>query len=102
MKTRDILRTFDKLEMEVREGRDTLAFFRWQGRIILWTKVPHKRGELKGKLRHFIRQQLHLNERQFHDVVTCDIWRDEYVEILRSKGLLSPKNQPDQATSNKQ
>ena len=90
MKIRDILRIFDKLEMEVREGRDTLAFFRWQGRTILWTRVPHKRGELKGRLPHFIRQQLRLNERQFRAVIKCDIWRDECLEILRSKGLLLP------------
>jgi len=95
MKIRDILRIFDKLEMEVREGRDTLAFFRWQGRTILWTKVPHKRGELKGKLPHFVRQQLRLNERQFRAVIRCDIWRDEYLEILRSKGLLPPRDQSD-------
>ena len=95
MKIRDILRIFDKLEMEVREGRDTLAFFRWQGRTILWTKVPHKRGELKGKLPHFVRQQLRLNERQFRAVIRCDIWRDEYLETLRSKGLLPPRDQSD-------
>jgi hypothetical protein len=95
MKTRDILRVFDKLEMEVREGRDTLAFFRWEGRPILWTKVPHKRGELKGKLPHFIRQQLRLNEDQFRVVIDCTIWRKEYVEILCSKGLLPPDGQPD-------
>jgi hypothetical protein len=95
MKTRDILRVFDKLEMEIREGRDTLAFFRWEGRTILWTKVPHKRGELTGKLPHFIRQQLRLNEDQFREVIDCTIWRKEYAEILRSKGLLLPDEQPD-------
>lgn len=50
MKVRQALQAFDKLGMEIREGRDTLAFFRWGGQVILWTKVPHKRGELKGKL----------------------------------------------------
>ncbi len=95
MKIRDILRIFDKLEMEVREGRDTLAFLRWQGRTILWTKVPYKRGDIKGKLPHFIRQQLHLNEHQFRAVIRCDIWRDEYLEILRSKGSLLRQDQPD-------
>ena len=88
MKVREVLRVFDKLEMEIREGRDTLAFFRWKGKIILWTKVPHKRGELKGKLPHFVRQQLRLNETQFRDLIACHIWRDEYVEILRGKGII--------------
>jgi len=95
MKIRDVLRIFDKLEMETREGEDTLAFFRWEGRTILWTKVPHKRGELKGKLPHFIRQQLRLNEDQFRAVIDCTIWRKEYVDILRSKGLLLLDEQSD-------
>ena len=74
--------------MEIREGRDTLAFFRLKGQTILWTKVPHKRGELKGNLRYFIRQQLKLNEAQFRDLIRCDIWREDYIEILKDKGLI--------------
>lgn len=88
MKVTEALRAFEKLEMDIREGRDTLAFFRWEGTIILWSKVPHKRGELKGRLSDLIRQQLKLNEQQFRDLVKCQIWRDEYVEILKTKGLL--------------
>ena len=88
MKVKEVLQVFDKLEMDIREGKDTLAFFRWEGKVILWTKVPHKRGELRGKLPHFIRQQLKLNEKQFRDLIACRIWRDGYVEILRKKGLI--------------
>jgi len=89
MRIRDVLRIFDKLEMEIREGRDTLAFFIYEGNTILWTKVPHKRGELKGNLMHFIRQQLKLNESQFRDLRRCNIWRTEYIDILKEKGLIS-------------
>lgn len=71
MKARDALRIFEKLEMEIREGRDTLAFFKWKGKIVLWSKVPHKKGETKGKIRHFIRQQLKLTEKQFQAVEEC-------------------------------
>jgi len=88
LKVKKALQIFEKLEMEIREGRDTLAFFRWKGNVILWSKVPHKRGELKGKLSYLIRQQLKLNERQFKELQECKIWREEYLEILRAKGLL--------------
>jgi hypothetical protein len=88
VKVSEILRTFDKLEMEIREGRDTLAFFRHEGKVILWTKVPHKRGEARGNLPHFVRQQLRLNEAQFRDLIACRIWKEEYIEILRGKGLV--------------
>jgi len=88
LKVRDAAQIFEKLNMEIREGRDTLAFFKLEGKIILWSKVPHKKGELKGKLSYFIRQQLKLSERQFKDLQDCKIWRKEYLEILKSKGLL--------------
>lgn len=58
MKVAEVLRAFQKLGMQIREGRDTLAFFYCGDRLVLWTKVPHKRGELKGKLPYYIRQQL--------------------------------------------
>jgi FtsZ-binding cell division protein ZapB len=32
LKARDILRIFEKLEMEIREGRDTLAFLKMEGK----------------------------------------------------------------------
>jgi hypothetical protein len=88
MKVRQALRAFDKLGLEIREGRDTLAFFRWEGQVILWTKVPHKRGELKGKLPYLVRQQLRLNESQFRELIACPMGRREYIEVLRIKGLL--------------
>ena len=93
MKVKDILKVFEKLEMEIREGRDTLAFFRWQGQVILWTKVPHKRGELRGKLPYFIRQQLRLNQKQMQALISCDIWRDGYIAILQQKGIIPPSGE---------
>lgn len=39
MKVKEALQIFEKLEMEIREGRDTIALFKWEGKIILWSKV---------------------------------------------------------------
>jgi len=75
LKTREVLKLFDKLEMKIR--------------IVLWTKVPHKKGDIKGKLQYFIRQQLKLNEKEFQDLVKCIIWRKDYIEILKKKGFLN-------------
>ncbi|MFQ5794296.1 MAG: hypothetical protein ACE5JP_04510 [Candidatus Bipolaricaulia bacterium] len=85
MKVSEVLRAFEKLGMRIREGRDTLAFFRCGERLVLWTKVPHGRGELKGRLPHYIRQQLRLNEEQFGKLIQCEIRRPEYVQILKDK-----------------
>jgi hypothetical protein len=88
MKVQEVLKLFEKLGMEVREGRDTIAAFRYQGRVVTRTKVPHKRGELKGKLPHFIRQQLRLNESQFRQFIACTLNRQDYEQILRDKGYI--------------
>ncbi len=48
--------------------------------------MPHRKGELKGKLSYFIRQQLKLNESQFTDVQECKIWRKEYWLFLKLSG----------------
>lgn len=88
MKVVEVLRAFKKLEMEIREGRDTLAFFYCGPRLVLWAKVPHKRGELKGRLPDYIRQQLRLNKEQFRQLVRCRLRRAEYVQILRGKGIV--------------
>jgi len=75
--------------MKTRQGRDTLAFFYCGDRLVLWTKVPHQQGELKGKLPYYIRQQLKLNEEQCRQLMRCRIGRQDYVEILRDKGLIA-------------
>lgn len=59
MKVGEVIRAFEKLKMRIRCGQ----------RLVLWTKVPHGRGELKGKLPHYIRQQLRLNEGQFKKLI---------------------------------
>lgn len=39
MKVTEVLRACDKLEMRIREGRDTFAFF-WCGeRLVLWSSA---------------------------------------------------------------
>ena len=88
MKVREVLKLFDKLEMEIREGRDTIATFRYNEQAIIRTKVPHKSGELKGNLVHFIRQQMRLNEIQFQKLADCTLYRKDYEEILKDKGYI--------------
>ena len=88
MKVREVLKVFNKLDMEIREARDTLAFFKYNGKIVLWTKVPHKKSDVKGKIQYFIRQQLKLNDNQFRDLISCKLIRNDYIEILISKGFI--------------
>ncbi len=90
-KVAEVLRAFEKRGMHIREGRDTLAFSCCGERLVLWTKVPHGRGQLKGRLPHYIRQQLRLNEEQFRKLLRCDTGRPEFVQVLRDKGIVGEK-----------
>jgi len=63
--------------MEIREGRDTIAKFRYKGKVIVRTKVPH-----------FIRQQLRINDKQLRGLIDCTLHRQDYEAILREKGLI--------------
>jgi len=89
VKAADVDRIFKKLRMRVREGKDTLAWFEYEGRPIIYTKRSHGKGDL-GNIAHFIRQQLRVNEDQFAGLRDCPISLDDYVGILRSKGLIPP------------
>ena len=88
MKVEEVLKVFSKLEMEVHEGRDTVAKFRHHGRVVTWSRVSHGRGEVLGKVPHYIRQQLKVDEESFRKLVDCTYWRADYEQILRAKGLI--------------
>ena len=75
--------SLEKLEEEIKGVKEFL-----EGQVIVWTKVPHKRGELKGKLPYLVRQQLRLNESQFRELIAWPMGRKEYIEVLRGKGLI--------------
>lgn len=75
-----------KLELRTRDSADRLAFFEHGGKVITRTRRSHGRGDLPG---HLIRQQLKLSEKQLADIIGCSLYRDDYVGILREKGLIT-------------
>ena len=88
MKVRGIRKVFEKSGMKIREGKDTIASLYYEGQLVVRTKVPHESGELKGKLPHYVRQQLRVNEIQFNGIKNRTIERNEYIEILAAKGIV--------------
>jgi hypothetical protein len=87
LKAHEFDRVVTKFGFEIRDRGDRLAFFVYEGRRIITTKRSHMRG---GDLpfAHRIRQQLKLNETEMAEAIDCTIDRDDYVTILRQKGLL--------------
>ncbi len=75
-----------KLQLKTRNSKDLLAWFEVDGKIITRTRRSKGSGDLP--MQHSIRQQLKLNEQQMSKAVGCTLTRDDYIDILRTKGLL--------------
>lgn len=89
IKAGDLDRAWEKLGFDI-DGtkRDVSATLWLDGVLILHTRRSHGAGKLDGKIPHFIRQQMKLNEQQFGTALACPLGRAEYLEILRTKGAI--------------
>ena len=88
MTIQDVNRVFKKLQMETRESGDTIAKFRYNGKVVLRSKVSHGKGELQGSLPHLVCQQLRVSRPEFDLISGCKYSRPEYEQILRDKGVI--------------
>jgi hypothetical protein len=66
-------------------SRAALAWFEYKGLIVVRTKRSHGNKDLPENL---IRQQLKVHESQFSGLISCSVSKDDYVEILKAKGLI--------------
>jgi hypothetical protein len=87
IKAKDFEHIVNKFGLRTRNSGDRLVWFEHEGKIITRTR----RSNIKGRdlpFQHSIRQQLKLNEDEFREAVACHLDRDQYLMILRQKGLL--------------
>jgi hypothetical protein len=87
MKVHEFSRLETKLRLRTRDAGDRLAWFEYEGKVITRTKRSHGNKDLPG---HLVRQQLKLNEDELAGVLSCALEFDDYVKILRKKGLIAP------------
>jgi hypothetical protein len=85
MKVREFETLVRKLGLQVRNSGDRLAWFEHNGKVITRTKRSHGSSDPPA---HLIRQQLKLNEQQFAAMIGCSIGINDYVDILKGKGLI--------------
>jgi hypothetical protein len=86
MKVHEFERLVNKLQLKVRDSRDRIAWFEYEGRVITRTKRSHGKGfDLPANL---IRQQLKVSGTEFAGLIQCRLGLADYVNILRSKKLL--------------
>ncbi len=86
IKAKEFDRLVAKFGLRTRDSGDLLAWFEFKGKIILHTRRSKGSGDLP--MQHSIRQQLKLNEEQLRHAVDCHLTKDDYIEILRAKGLI--------------
>ena len=86
IKAKDFDHLATKLKLKTRNSGDLLAWFEYKGKKITRTKRSKGSGDLP--MQHSIRQQLKLNEEQFRKAIGCTLTRQDYIDILRNKGLL--------------
>jgi hypothetical protein len=88
MKKVDIERIFNKLSLQVRSTGHQYGWLTVDGKKILRVHYSHGKGDLPNKIVHKIRGQLKLSEKDFNDLVACPLRYEDYLEILKRKGLL--------------
>lgn len=86
MKAQEFDRLANKLGMRTRNSGDRLAWFEYNGKVITRTRRSMGSGDVP--LEHCIRQQLKVNEDQLRGLVSCTVSKDDYISILKAKGLI--------------
>jgi hypothetical protein len=88
MKVHEFEKIVNKLGLKVRNSGDRLAWFEYDGQTVVRTKRSHGNKEQPGNK---IRQQLKVNEKQLAGLINCKVSVTDYVDILRSKGIIAPQ-----------
>jgi len=87
IKAKDFDRIVDKFKLKTRNSGDRLAWFEYDGKVVVRTRRSNKKGR-DLPFQHSIRQQLKLSEDELRGAIACSIGRDQYVDILKNKGML--------------
>lgn len=85
MKVHEFTKIENKLDLKTRNSGDRLAWFEYEGKVVVRTKRSHGNKDLPADL---IRQQLKVNEKQFSGLIDCSVSLDDYISILQSKGII--------------
>jgi hypothetical protein len=86
IKAQEFDRVVEKLGFKTRDGKDLLAWFEYDGRVVARTRRSKGSGDLP--FQHSIRQQMKLDVDQLRQAIGCSLGQREYIEILRAKGLI--------------
>ena len=79
---------FKKLSLEVRSTGHNYGWLVFKGKKILRVHYSHGKGDIPERVTNKIRGQLKLTQKDFNDLVACPLRYEDYIAILKQKGLL--------------
>lgn len=79
---------FNKLELEIRSSGHNYGWLVYNKKKILRVHYSHGKGDLPGRVTDRVRSQLRLPPKDFKDLISCTLTREEYLKILIEKGLI--------------
>ena len=79
---------FSKLGLEIRSTGHVYGWLVFNGKKILRVHYSHGKGEIPGKVGDKIRSQLKLNRQDFLSLIECPLSYEDYIAILKKKGIL--------------
>jgi hypothetical protein len=62
--------------------------FFYENRLLLKTRFSRGKGDMPGKVADKFRTQLKLNETQLREAIRCPFGYEEYVALLKEKGII--------------
>lgn len=87
-KAREIDAIIRKLGMDTRNTNEVHAVFIYDGVPVVKTRRSF--GNSKYVPADKIRCQLKVNEQQFAGLISCHVSKEDYIQILVNKGIISP------------
>ena len=89
LKTKELERIFKKLDVETRTcSHHVRGFVVVDGKDVLPIHYSNGKSGLHGPNLHKFRKALNLDLEQFFGLVTCTFSRDDFIDVLREKGII--------------
>lgn len=89
MKKNEMERVFKKLAPEVRSTGNNYGWLIFGGKKILRVHYSHVKRDIPEKVANKIRGQLKLTQKDFKNLIGCPLKYEDYIGILKQKGLIS-------------
>jgi hypothetical protein len=88
LSVRDLERIFRKLAIETKESKHHKAgFLVVDGRRVLPLHYSHGRKPMPGHVSEKFRKATKLNSKEFAKLTDCSMTRDDYLALLRQRGV---------------